>query len=61
MTAPSYSERRSTLAKQLGLGRGGRGASVEAPELAAPETEAATTPPTPKQRGRPPRSAAPPA
>ena len=37
MTAPGYSERRSTMAKQLGLGRA-RGASVEAPELAAPAT-----------------------
>ncbi len=45
MTAPGYSERRSTMAKRLGLGRA-RGASVEAPELAAP-----------RRRGRP-RSAA---
>jgi predicted transcriptional regulator len=49
MTAPGYSERRSTMAKQLGLGRA-RGASVKALEPAAP--------PTPKRRGRPPRSAA---
>src|SRR5712671_4304169 len=35
MTAPGYSERRSTLAKQIGLGRGGgrgRSASREEPE-----------------------------
>jgi predicted transcriptional regulator len=49
MTAPAYSERRSTLAKQLGLGRT-RGASVET--MAVPEAETATQP-TPKRRGRP--------
>jgi predicted transcriptional regulator len=54
LTAPAYSERRSTMAKQLGLGRA-RGASVKAPEPAAPESPAAT----PRRRGRPPRSAAP--
>jgi predicted transcriptional regulator len=53
MTAPGYSERRSTMAKQIGLGRGGRGASVEAATLPAPETSAAA----PRRRGRP-RSAA---
>ncbi len=37
MTAPGYSERRSVMAKRIGLGRA-RGASVEAPEPAAPET-----------------------
>src|SRR5437762_2374975 len=38
ITAPSYSERRSGLAKQIGLGRGrGRRASREEPESAAPE------------------------
>ncbi len=42
ITAPGYSERRSTMAKQLGLGRLGRGST------AAPET------PTPRRRpGRP--------
>jgi predicted transcriptional regulator len=56
MTAPAYSERRSTMAKQIGLGRGGRRGSVEAPEPAAPETSAAA----PRRRGRP-RSAATPA
>jgi predicted transcriptional regulator len=45
LTAPGYSERRSTMAKQFGLGRARR-ASVEAPEPAAP-----------RRRGRP-RSAA---
>ena len=47
LTAPAYSERRSTLAKQLGLGRGGQ-ASAAAPEPPAP---------TPKRRGRPRRTA----
>jgi predicted transcriptional regulator len=49
ITAPSYSERRSGLAKQLGLGRGRR-ASREEPEAVAPETPA-----TPQQRSRRPR------
>jgi predicted transcriptional regulator len=49
MIAPAYSERRSTMAKQLGLGRT-RGASVQAPELLpSPETSAAA----PRRRGRP--------
>jgi predicted transcriptional regulator len=52
MTAPAYSERRSTMAKELGLGRGGR----RALELAAPDSPAAP----PRRRGRP-RSAAKPA
>jgi predicted transcriptional regulator len=52
MTAPGYSERRSTMAKRIGLGRA-RGASVEAPEPAAPQASAAA----PRRRGRP-RSAA---
>jgi predicted transcriptional regulator len=51
MTAPAYSERRSTMAKQLGLGRGGRQVSVEASKPATPE---------PRRRGRP-RSAPTPA
>jgi predicted transcriptional regulator len=50
MTAPAYSKRRSTMAKQIGLGRGGRGASVEGSEPAASEAQ-------PRRRGRP-RSAA---
>jgi predicted transcriptional regulator len=45
MTAPGYSERRSGLAKQIGLGRGrGRRASSEEPETAAPETVPAPQP-----------------
>jgi predicted transcriptional regulator len=51
MTAPGYSERRSGLAKQIGLGRGRR-ASREEPEPVTPEN-----PPAPqsrsRQRGRP--------
>ena len=50
MTAPSYSERRSGLAKQIGLGRG-RGASREEPEPVAPETQAAPQPQS-RRRGR---------
>jgi predicted transcriptional regulator len=46
MTAPGYSERRSGLAKQIGLGRG-RGPSSQGPEPVAPETPAA-----PQQRSR---------
>jgi predicted transcriptional regulator len=53
MTAPAYSERRSTMAKRIGFGRA-RGSSVEAPELPAPESPV-TAPP--RRRGRP-RSAA---
>ena len=45
LTAPTYSEQRSTLAKELGLGRGGR------------QTAPAPTPEAPRRRGRP-RSAA---
>jgi predicted transcriptional regulator len=51
MTAPGYSERRSGLAKQLGLGRGRR-ASGEEPEPAAPETPA-TPQSGSRRRGRP--------
>jgi predicted transcriptional regulator len=50
MTAPGYSERRSATAKRIGFGRGGRRASVEAPEPAAPESPAAAAP---RRRGRP--------
>jgi hypothetical protein len=46
MTAPGYSERRSGLAKQIGLGRGRR-ASLEEPEPVAPETV-----PAPQTRSR---------
>jgi len=53
ITAPSYSERRSGLAKQIGLGRGrGRRASREEPESAAPETVPAPQPQS-RRRGRP--------
>jgi len=57
MTAPSYSEQRSSLAKQIGLGRGrGRRASRDEPEPVAPEIPAAAQPRS-RRRGRP-RSAA---
>jgi hypothetical protein len=51
ITAPSYSERRSGLAKQIGLGRG-RKPSSQGPEPVAPET---VSPPQPRsrRRGRP--------
>jgi predicted transcriptional regulator len=55
MTAPGYSERRSSLAKQIGLGRGrgrGRRGSDEEPERAAPEEPPAAQPPS-RRRGRP--------
>jgi predicted transcriptional regulator len=55
MTAPAYSERRSAMAKHVGLGRT-RGAS--AATMVVPATETVTAPPpAPKRRGRP-RSAA---
>jgi predicted transcriptional regulator len=51
MTAPGYSERRSTLALEFGLGRT-RGASAEMTPV--PEAVAETAPPpSPKRRGRP--------
>ena len=56
MVAPGYSERRSGLAKQIGLGRGRR-ASPEEPEPVAPATPAAAPQPRSRRRGRP-RSAA---
>ena len=53
MTAPSYSERRSGLAKQIGLGRRrGRRASREEPEPVASEIPAAPQPRS-RRRGRP--------
>jgi predicted transcriptional regulator len=55
ITAPGYSERRSGLAKQIGLGRGRRPSS-QAPEPVAPESAAARQPGS-GRRGRP-RSAA---
>lgn len=42
ITAPRYSARRSVMAKELGLGRGGKMASAAAPEPVPP----------PRQRGR---------
>ena len=55
LTAPGYSERRSGLAKQIGLGRGRR-ASLEEPEPVAPEKPPAVQTRS-RRRGRP-RSAA---
>jgi predicted transcriptional regulator len=54
LTAPGYSERRSSLAKQLGLGRGRR--SPEKAEGVVPEP--AVAPRTPSRRRGRPRSAA---
>ncbi len=51
LTAPNYSKQRSSLAKELGLGRG----SIQQ-EIAATETNAAPEPPRPR-RGRPRRPA----
>ena len=51
ITAPGYSERRSAMARQIGLGRG-RGALAERKGMH--ETKTVTTPqPSPKRRGRP--------
>ena len=49
ITAPAYSERRSTMAKRIGLGRKPQEAVVSTPEVVAPP---------PKRRGRKPRLAA---
>src|SRR5438132_2993553 len=51
ITAPGYSERRSTMAKRIGLGRKPQEAAATS---SAPEAVA----PPPKRRGRKPRSAA---
>jgi predicted transcriptional regulator len=51
ITAPGYSERRSGLAKQIGLGRGRR-ASRQEPEAVAPEEPPAPQPRS-RRRGRP--------
>jgi predicted transcriptional regulator len=51
ITAPAYSERRTIMAKQLGLGRKPKEAAVP------PPTPEAIAPP-PKRRGRKPRSTA---
>jgi len=50
ITAPAYSERRSTVAKELGLGRGDRRAPAN--RTVVPETSSAPSPPA-KKRGRP--------
>jgi predicted transcriptional regulator len=50
ITAPGYSERRSTMAKQIGLGR-----KPQETVVLAPTPEAVAVPP--KRRGRIPRSA----
>ena len=56
--APAYSERRSTMAKQVGLGRARKAVvSTSAPEAVAPLVPEVITPPAPR-RGRKPRSAA---
>jgi predicted transcriptional regulator len=47
LTAPNYSEQRSSLAKELGLGRGGR------PAADSPPTTQAAPGQTPRRRGRP--------
>ena len=49
LTAPAFSERRSGLAKQIGLGRGGRAEATEATDP-APENPAA---PQPRRQARP--------
>jgi predicted transcriptional regulator len=51
ITAPGYSERRSGLAKRIGLGRGRR-ASREEPEPVAPEEPPAAQPRS-RRQGRP--------
>jgi predicted transcriptional regulator len=51
MVAPGYSERRSSLAKQIGLGRGRR-TSREEPGPVAPDEPPAAQP-QPRRRGRP--------
>jgi predicted transcriptional regulator len=50
LTAPSYSERRSSLAIQLGLGRG-RGSSRAEPEVVVTESPPAAQPRS-RRRGR---------
>jgi len=51
MVAPGYSERRSSLAKEIGLGRG-RNTSRKEPETVAPEEPAAAHTRS-RRRGRP--------
>jgi hypothetical protein len=64
IVAPAYTDRRATLAKQFGLGRGGR-AVPETPKQAAPRTAVSSTAldpafaaslSAPKRRGRPRRA-----
>ncbi len=55
LVAPAYSERRSRLAKQIGLGRARRGASAKTLGLAAPGSQ---QPAQPRRRGRPPSAPA---
>ena len=50
LTAPRYSERRSTLAKQLGLGRSGRGARAK--ESLAADTTAERARPRRQRRSK---------
>ena len=50
LTAPGYSERRSALAKQLGLGRGGRG--TRSKETSASEQKSARSRSRQQQRSR---------
>ncbi len=50
MVAPAYAERRSALAKSIGLGRKPTGAAAAVEAEAAPEEEQVT--PIPKTRGR---------
>ena len=50
MVAPAYAERRSVLAKSIGLGRKPSGAAAAVEAEAAPEKEQVT--PIPKTRGR---------
>ena len=54
LTAPEYSERRSAMAKQLGLGRGRQ--SAEATE--SPEPDQTVTPSRPRRQRRAPTKAA---
>jgi predicted transcriptional regulator len=56
MVAPGYSERRSSLAKEIGLGRGRR-VSRQDPEAVAPEEPAAAQTRS-RRRGRPRSTAA---
>ena len=56
MVAPGYSERRSSLAKEIGLGRGRRTSRVEPGPVAPDEPPAAQT--RSRRRGRPRSTAA---